>query len=88
MAKANRQASRSTAPHKGDDVMTLYRKLADGLSDMVEGSRLSEADIPDDYQWLVETLAAIAGADPCKEGEVPYEPTRYFNADGVVVEEL
>ena len=34
-----------------------YSKLHDGLSDMVEEGRLSEAEIPDDYQWLVEQLA-------------------------------
>lgn len=45
-------------------VLNLYRELADGLSDMVEGSRLQVGDIPDDYQWLVELLATIAGADP------------------------
>lgn len=40
---------------------TDYYKLHDGLSDMIEGGRLTEEDIPDDYQWLVETLAALAG---------------------------
>ena len=44
--------------------VTLYRRLADGLSDMVEERRLSEADIPDDYAWLTKQLEAIAGADP------------------------
>lgn len=33
-----------------------YQKLHDGLSDMIEGGRLTEADIPDDYQWLIESL--------------------------------
>lgn len=42
----------------------LYRRLADGLSDMVEEGRLSEADCENDYAWLVDTLAKIAGADP------------------------
>lgn len=44
--------------------LQLYQRLADGLSEMVEGGRLKQADIPDDYQWLVEALAKIAGADP------------------------
>ena len=35
-----------------------YEKLHDGLSDMIEDGRLTEMDIPDDYQWLVETLVA------------------------------
>jgi predicted protein tyrosine phosphatase len=38
------------------DNVDAYEKLHDGLSDMIEGGRLTEADIPDDYQWLVETL--------------------------------
>lgn len=44
--------------------MQLYRRLADGLSDMVEEGRLCEGDIPDDYRWLVELLGEIAAADP------------------------
>ena len=40
------------------DVVEQYERLHDGLSDMIEGGRLTEADIPDDYQWLVETLVA------------------------------
>lgn len=38
------------------DTVKQYERLHDGLSDMIEGGRLTEADIPDDYQWLVETL--------------------------------
>lgn len=50
-----------------------YGKLHDGLSDMIEEGRLTEADIPDDYQWLVETLsgpclAANATAETQLEG--------------------
>jgi len=37
-------------------LLALYRELHDGLSNMVEEGRLTEADIPDDYQWLVEKL--------------------------------
>jgi hypothetical protein len=37
-----------------------YRELHDGLSDMIEGGRLDEWDIPDDYRWLVEALAELA----------------------------
>lgn len=33
-----------------------YGQLHDGLSDMIEGGRLEECDIPDDYQWLVRQL--------------------------------
>ena len=34
-----------------------YGRLHDGLSDMIEGGRLTEADIPNDYHWLVKQLA-------------------------------
>jgi hypothetical protein len=44
--------------------MKAYRELADGLSDMVESGRLSESDIPHDYQWLVKQLVEIVGLDP------------------------
>lgn len=39
-----------------------YKRLHDGLSDMIEGGRLREEHIPDDYKWLVEALAQL-GAD-------------------------
>lgn len=39
-----------------------YEELHDGLSDMIESGRLTESMIPDDYQWLVEGLAELAGA--------------------------
>lgn len=41
-----------------------YSKLHDGLSDMIEGGRLAEADIPDDYRWLVNMLAELAALNP------------------------
>lgn len=40
--------------------MKAYHRLHDFLSDMIEGGRLTESDIPDDYQALVETLAVCA----------------------------
>ena len=46
------------------DVLDAYRRLHDGLSDMIEGGRLTRAAIPDDYDWLVESLAWLAGHDP------------------------
>lgn len=46
-----------------------YRKLHDGLSNMIESGRLTEAKIPDDYLWLVDSLAKIAGLDT--ESETP-----------------
>lgn len=41
-----------------------YAELHDGLSDMIESGRLTAADIPDDYEWLVESLAYLANATP------------------------
>ncbi len=46
-----------------ETVLENYRKLHDGLSDMIEEGRLTEAGIPDDYQWLVEKLAELAVKD-------------------------
>ena len=46
--------------------LDTYRDLADGLSDMIESGRLSESEIPDDYDWLVDTLAQIAKVDPAE----------------------
>lgn len=39
--------------------LAAYEALHDGLSDMIEGGRLTESHIPDDYEWLVESLAGI-----------------------------
>lgn len=41
------------------EVLLAYGCLHDGLSDMIEGGRLKEADIPDDYQWLVKELTEL-----------------------------
>jgi hypothetical protein len=41
-----------------------YQQLHDGLSDMIEGGRLKEADIPEDYAWLVRALEALANPKP------------------------
>jgi maltose-binding protein MalE len=43
--------------------LDLYRKLHDGLSDMIESGRLKESDIPDDYLWLVQILEKAGGMD-------------------------
>ena len=39
-----------------DDLLNAYFKLHDMLSDMIEGGRLTEGDIPDDYAALVGQL--------------------------------
>lgn len=54
------------------EAVRLYRRLADGLSDMVESGRLSADNIPDDYLWLADHLAKIAGADPGEEELPPH----------------
>ena len=59
-------------PHGGDrkqlslfseeemrDQLRHYGFLHDGLSDMIEGGRLREEDIPEDYQWLVRMLTTV-----------------------------
>ncbi len=39
--------------------LASYRRLHDGLSDMIEGGRLTQADIPDDYDWLLLSLLDV-----------------------------
>lgn len=46
------------------NLLDNYRRLHDGLSDMIEGGRLTRAEIPDDYDWLVEAMVWLAGHDP------------------------
>jgi hypothetical protein len=43
-------------------ITTSYAALHDGLSDMIEGGRITREHIPDDYEWLVESLAGLANA--------------------------
>ena len=61
------------------ELLALYRKLHDGLSDMVEGGRLTEEHIPDDYRWLVESLAKLAALDP--EGHDPVASSVSYDAE-------
>lgn len=42
------------------DILCAYLNIHDGLSDMIEGGRLREEHIPDDYRWLVGELAYVA----------------------------
>lgn len=37
-----------------------YRRLHDTLVEMVEGGRLTIAEIPDDYGWLIAKLHELA----------------------------
>lgn len=45
-------------------LLPCYRRLHDGLSNMVEGGRLDEGQIPDDFRWLKAALARLASLDP------------------------
>lgn len=66
----------AVAPPDFAKALRLYHKLHDGLSDMIEGGRLTEADIPDDYAWLVESLASVANVGPREvQPEGPPPPT-------------
>lgn len=47
-------------PEAKEALLRSYLNLHDRLSDMIESGRLKEADIPDDYAWLVESLASLA----------------------------
>lgn len=49
------------------DLLSGYRSFHDGLSEMIEEGRLTEADIPNDYNWLVTSLASlVADGDALK----------------------
>lgn len=41
--------------------MVLLKELVSGLQDMLEGGRLKESDIPDDYQWLTRQIERMKG---------------------------
>ena len=45
------------------DMSAAYGRLHDFLSDAIEGGRLKESDLPDDYQAIVAQLEACAAAD-------------------------
>lgn len=51
------------------EALRLYRDLADGLSDMMEGGRLVETAVPDDWAWLNTLVQKIAKADPSPDGK-------------------
>lgn len=41
--------------------LAAYRRLHDGLSEMIESGRLRPEHIPDDYQWLCDSLEKLSG---------------------------
>lgn len=49
------------------DLLKRYQRLHDGLSEMVESGRLTEADIPDDYDWLVNSMLVPLANVPAQE---------------------
>lgn len=55
-----------------DERLEAYRKLYDGLSDMVEDGRLTRADHPDDYEWLIAAMLDVVALDP--ESKMPELP--------------
>ena len=59
---ATPEAAQTLADAHGNAArLAIYKELHDGLSDMIESGRLKRDDIPEDYAWIVETLAR-AGA--------------------------
>lgn len=51
----------SNAETQKSKELAAYHRLHDFLSDMIEGGRLTESDIPDDYQAVVEALVVCGG---------------------------
>lgn len=49
------------------DLLKRYQRLHDGLSEMVESGRLTEADIPEDYDWLVNSMLVPLANDSAQE---------------------
>lgn len=47
-----------------DERLEAYRKLYDGLSDMVESRRVTREDIPEDYEWLIRAMLDVVALDP------------------------
>ena len=45
-------------------LFTRYHQLLQGLRDLVDAGRLTEADLPDDFDWLKTQLAELAIFDP------------------------
>ena len=46
-----------------------YRRLFDGVNDMIKGGRLSESVIPDDFEWLVKSMKEISTLDELQDEE-------------------
>lgn len=55
---------------QSENYIKQLEALWDMVSDMVEGGRLTEADIPDDYDALVRKMGECEAARAPKDGEV------------------
>lgn len=62
--KLNFGSNAGVTPAEVDALLKQYRELHDGLSEMVESGRLAQADIPDDYEWLVERMLVPIASHP------------------------
>src|SRR5690606_16815207 len=45
-------------------LLEKYRALHRGLCGLLSAGRLVEADIPDDFRWLSDSLTDLSGSDP------------------------
>lgn len=57
------------ASHTIPAYIDRYDRLRMGLLDMLEGGRLDESDIPDDYHWLIDHLQSLSSAISTSRGE-------------------
>lgn len=62
--KINFSREGSAIPAEVVALLKRYKELHDGLSEMVESGRLTQADIPDDYEWLVERMLVPIASHP------------------------
>lgn len=52
-----------------DREMNAIHDLKSGLKDMLRSGRLTRADIPDDFEWLVKSLKELDSATAEADGE-------------------
>lgn len=45
------------------NALQRYHALHDRISEMIEDGRLKKSDVPQDYEFLVESLAALSGSE-------------------------
>lgn len=70
----------------GVSLQQAYERLHDILSDCIEGGRLREADLPDDYQALVEALATCNAATNTAPVGVPGSANIVIGVQGGIVQ--